>query len=75
MKTSITKSITGIACALFLAIVSFSACSNNDDKEKPFPASLSPYDMNRPVGFGQGITGGNVFLCLIRCKHGGVCCH
>ena len=59
MKSSITKSITGIACALFLAIVSFSACSNNDDKEKPFPASLSPYDMNRPVGFGQGITGGN----------------
>ncbi len=63
MKTSITKSITGIACALFLAIVTFSACSNNDDKEKPFPASLSPYDMNRPVGFGQGSKHGGCVNC------------
>lgn len=59
MKNSVKQSLTEILFFLFLAVVTFSSCSNNDDKEKPFPASLSPYDMNGPVGFGRNITGGN----------------
>lgn len=59
-KALIKHSLTGIVYAMLLtATVPFSSCSDNDDNGDNFPVSLSPYDMNSPVGFGQGITGGN----------------
>ena len=55
MKTTLIS----ILCALCLSAVSFTSCTDKNDNDEPSQPTLSPYDMNRPVGFGQEITGGN----------------